>query len=99
MHNQAWSHCSNTRYDADKYDLIFNCDSLPEMPIHVQDRYIDLILDRLEPLGVFLSINHESDRDGQRRVRDAVKAKLKLQSRHPFAMMPGYVEEIYVRNS
>ncbi len=86
--------------EAPPYDLIFNCDSLPEMPASAQDDYILLIHDRLALNGRFLSINHEGDRDGQSSVLAAVKRHggLRLASRHPFPMMDGYVEELYVRN-
>ncbi len=102
FHNSAWSHCSDGRYNGEQCDLIFNCDSLPEMPTDVQDHYMTKVIQKhLAPEGRFMSINHESDRDGQRSVLSAVKANggLRLMSRHPFPMMDGYVEEIYVRNS
>lgn len=82
-----------------KYDVIFNMDSLPEIPNDVQDIYINLIANHLTPDGFFMSINHESDVSGQRRVFLAAEAngRLELVSRAPWFMRGGYVEEVYVK--
>lgn len=79
------------------FDLILNCDSLPEMTVPVQDDYINLIRTTLVHCGHFLSVNHEGDQAGQMSVLSAVKrnGRLKLLSRTPFPMMDGYVQEIY----
>lgn len=81
------------------YHLIFNSDSLPEMPGPVRDGYINLIADCLSPDGIFLSINHESDRAGQGSVLESVRhnGRLRLAARYPFMMRDGYIEEIYRR--
>jgi len=79
------------------YDVVFNSDSMPEMPESVRDGYINLIAKCLSPYGFFLSINHESNKDGQGRVFDSVRrnGSLKMVSRSPFMMREGYIEEIY----
>lgn len=83
-----------------KYTVVFNSDSLPEMPGAVRDGYIELISGCLAPDGVFLSINHESDRAGQDSVLSAVRrnGKLRLAARYPYLMRDGYIEEIYKQN-
>jgi putative sugar O-methyltransferase len=83
--------------DSQKYDLIVSVDGFPELPIPVQDKYLNLIDECLMPNGIFLSINHESNDGGQRRVFDAVRnhGKLRLIARYPFMMRAGYIEEIY----
>lgn len=82
---------------AGKYDLIVSVDGFPELPIPVQDKYLNLIDECLTPNGFFLSMNHESNDGGQRRVFDAVRkhGKLRLIARYPFMMRAGYIEEIY----
>jgi hypothetical protein len=82
--------CSN-------YDLVFNSDSFPEIPIEQQDNYLQLIATNLQATGFFLSINHESNADGQRSVHDAVESQgvLELKSRAPFWLRQGYVESVY----
>lgn len=78
-------------------DLAFNSDSLPEMPTHMQDQYVQLISRSLTRDGLFFSINHESNNLGQGRVFDAIKRNdaMKLLSRSPFMMRDGYIQEVY----
>lgn len=90
----------STNYDEVRefaFDLIFNSDSFPEIVPAIQDAYIKLATECLTNGGIFLSINHESDKAQQSRVYDAVKRNggLKLAYRAPFMMRDGYVEEIY----
>lgn len=89
--------CTNYREAFGQYDLVFNSDSLPEMPEAVQDGYIRFIYECLSPGGIFFSVNHEGDQAGQSSVLEAVKrnGRLALVSRHPYAMLDGYVEEVY----
>lgn len=78
-------------------DLAFNSDSIPEMPMHMQDQYVQLISRSLTRDGLFFSINHESDNLGQGRVLDAVKrnGSMNMLSRSPFMMRDGYIQEVY----
>lgn len=79
------------------YDLIYNSDSLPEIPEKIQDEYLTLFQRTLSPCGVFVSINHESDNCYQRSVPAAIKSigGFKRISRAPFMMRDGYIEEFY----
>lgn len=80
------------------YQMIFNMDSWPELPEEVQQEYLTLIGDCLTPEGAFLSVNHESNRDGQIRLFDSISKHggFQLVSRGPFMMRAGYIEEIYI---
>jgi hypothetical protein len=74
----------------EKYDLIVNVDSLPEMGLAVAQTYVDQIAQR-SPL--FLSINHDA---GTFRVRDLLGPQHKVMSidRRPYWMRRGYAEEL-----
>ncbi len=82
------------------YQLVVNNDSFPEITNNHQDEYLDLIAETLAPDGRFVSVNHESNCGGQRRVFEAIRkhGKLRLLSRAPYMLREGYVEEVYVRN-
>lgn len=81
----------------EKFDVAFNCDSLPEMTPEVQKQYLVLLHGALKPSGRFLSINHESSNGGQRRVYEACKENghFNLVHRAPSYMRDGYIEEIW----
>jgi hypothetical protein len=74
----------------EKYDLIINVDSLPEMARPVAQSYVDQIAKR-SPL--FLSINHDG---GEFRVAELMKQKAEIASvdRRSYWMRRGYVEEL-----
>lgn len=80
-----------------RYELIVNQDSMPEMAEAAAQRYIGLIVERLSPTGVFLSINHESLRGDQRRVMTQLDNHTELRQirRVPFWGRAGYVEEAW----
>jgi hypothetical protein len=75
---------------SEKYDLIVNVDSLPEMGMAVAQSYVDQIAKR-SPL--FLSINHDA---GEFRVAELMKQKAEIASvdRRSYWMRRGYVEEL-----
>lgn len=79
------------------YDLVFNSNSLPEMPTVDQDKYLRSICSWLSIGGMFYSVNHESDLAEQRSVPFAIVPfqELQLMYRAPFMLRDGYVEEIY----
>ena len=78
-------------------DLLFNADSLPEMPISVATEY----LARATGAGAFLSINQESrmaNGSGRQGVVRELGSAVGLKSlyRVPAWMRTGYVEEMFV---
>lgn len=81
----------------EKYDVIFNMNSFPEIAIGIQDVYLDLIADCLSPHGAFISINHEHLNLDQRSVSKAMKHQTKLvcESSNPSVILDGYFDEIY----
>jgi hypothetical protein len=74
----------------ERYDLVMNVDSLPEMSIATAKSYIDQIFARS---NLFASINHEA---GAFTVRDLIKEKSRtaIVDRTPYWMRRGYVEEL-----
>lgn len=73
----------------DRYDLVLNVDSLPEMSRKTAQRYWDAIAARA---GVFLSINHEAN---DVTVRDLYSSgSPACVCRAPYWMRRGYVEEV-----
>lgn len=92
-----WFSCTDYSGASGEYDLIINCNSLPEMLPPVQDEYLAFIARNLRRDGVFYSCNHESDLNGQWRVLAAVQRHggFKLVYRAPFIPRPGYVEEMF----
>lgn len=92
-----------TDYNAvrgEKYDVIFNMNSFPEIPIEIQDVYLDLIADCLAPGGAFISINHERPELGQRSVSKAMKNQTKLicENSKPSILLMDYFDEVYRMN-
>ncbi len=81
------------------YGLIFNQDSLPEMPHEVALDYVEMIGRKLLTGGYFLSVNHESCLGGQHRVFDMVRERTKLKqvSRNLVFSRPGYLQEVWVK--
>lgn len=85
-----------------KFDLVYNRDSLPEIPkAHVQ-RYLDEIERRRVPL---LSINQEAKAEAgqinlhQISVSEMMNMKMYRSQRHPYWIRKGYVEELYTLRS
>lgn len=81
-------------------DIALNQNSLPEFTQHEQFETLAYIEESLREGGLFVSINQESGRGGQRRVAEAVKSCpwLKLIQRSPaWDMEPNYVEEVFVK--
>lgn len=77
-------------------DCLLNVDSLPEMPPHVGKAYIDRMRGQK---GFFLSINQESGaangKERQLVVRRLCAEGFRAESRHPYWMRTGWVEEIF----
>jgi SAM-dependent methyltransferase len=86
-----------TAVESDKYDVIFNMNSFPEIPMHIQDAYLALIANCLAPDGVFLSVNHERPDLGQRSVSKAMKnqSRLVCVSSKPSFLLSDYFDEVY----
>jgi len=82
-----------------KYDLVANCNSLPEMSVENQDGYLRFIYECIGENGLFYSHNHESNLCDQRRVRDAINSHggFKCIYRAPNMIRDGYLEEFYRR--
>lgn len=88
--------------DTDKHtlDIVFNKDSLPEMPIEVGLEYLRRSLSKLVNNGIFLSLNHESTKSEQHSVASLMQKfkNMALRSRSLCWNRVGYVEEIWVKN-
>jgi hypothetical protein len=82
------------------FDLVFNRDSMPEMPLARVMEYLSEISDRA---ASFLSINQESKAEAGRPglhqlwVSDLMKmvSGMNRISRHPYWIRKGYVEEVF----
>ena len=91
-----WSFFDRSR----SFDLVFNRDSLPEMP---RGRAIEYLTEIAERRAVLLSINQEAEAGAgqpglhQLRVSDLCEQTPGMQrvARHPYWMRKGYVEEVY----
>lgn len=77
---------------ADRYDLIVNVDSLPEMSRATAEGYWNRIR---EATPTLLSINQEANPFTVREVADADAAHVKSVLRYPNGLRRGYVEEIF----
>lgn len=77
------------------FDLVINENSFPEISPPQQDQYVALLERVIRPGGVFLSINHESDKNEQRRVYASLSKSphFKLVHRSPWWQRPGWIEE------
>ena len=71
---------------ADRYDIAFNSDSLPEIDPETASRYVEAMKARC---GMFLSINHECFMP----VRQTMGVPAEY--RFPYWIRRGYVEELY----
>ena len=82
-----------------KFSLVINQDSLPEMPPSVGLEMLKLTERILVTGGLFLSVNQESGRGDQHRVFALIKEcpSLKLVNRSPFIYREGWLEEIYIK--
>jgi hypothetical protein len=69
----------------DRFDIAINVDSMPEMSREYASKYLDFIKRRCR---FFLSINHEANEFTVRELAADI-----LQTRHPYIMRDGYVEE------
>lgn len=80
-----------------KHDLVFNSNSFPEIPINIQNQYVQLIPKWLKDGGILYSCNHESNLVEQRSVKDAIQGDPRYQRiyRAPFMVRAGYMEEMY----
>ncbi|HEX4466167.1 MAG TPA: hypothetical protein VH025_03195 [Solirubrobacteraceae bacterium] len=84
----------------DRFDLVLNQDSMPEMSRQIVDDYLDWIGRSCS--GAFVSINHESnvsygDQLAHVRVSDAALPldTFELEERYPYWLRKGYTVEIY----
>jgi hypothetical protein len=91
-----WEFANRTR----KFDIVFNRDSLPEMPEEVALEYLAEISERK---CVFLSINQESEGPAPMGQKQLIVHRLMKQfagmrsgGRHPHWIRKGYVEEIFM---
>lgn len=80
--------------------LAVNQNSLPEFSRPAATVALNRIAGALSYDGIFISINHESGRDGQLAVGSHIREHgipLKLIARFPFWLWPGYVTEIFAK--
>lgn len=78
-------------------DLLYNRNSMPEIPEFIVNKYLDAIIPRLKSGGVFLSVNHESSEHGQTSV-DSIMSKrtgMVKERRCRGWNREGYVEEVW----
>lgn len=79
------------------FDLVINQNSFPEIAPQQQDEYVKLLEYVLRVGGVFLSINHETDMNHQRRafIPMSASSSFRLIHRAPWWTRPGWVEETW----
>lgn len=79
--------------------LAFNQNSFPEIAEREQERLVWYLEKALNPGGVFLSVNHESSLNQQRRVYVPLSASkhFRLVHRSPWWQRPGWIEEEWRR--
>jgi len=76
----------------DRYDLIVNVDSLPEMSRPTAEKYWERIR---EAAPRFLSINQEAEEFTVQDLADADTARIRRYLRYPSGLRKGYIEEIF----
>lgn len=80
-----------------QYDVIVNVNSWPEIPIHMQDSYLDYAVRCLALDGVLVSLNHENSVLGQRSMAQSMleQKHFVLILRQPSTILQGYTQEIF----
>lgn len=77
--------------------VVLSCNSFPEIPWLVQEQYLAKAAGLLPVGGAFVSVNHESDNGGQRRLFAAMQdfPSFHLETRAKSFGRTGYVQEVW----